>query len=368
MIFSDYVPQPWELRNQYYKTIEMSDDVKEISKVLQKANAKQNEVDLTGLMEVENNILNQNKEVLSNIGTISEIVSSNNLALQDINDGILSLKSAFEIGISEVVWQLERQNKQLKSILDVLRLPIDTRAKELRHRAEESLKNGWYPEAYRYFRESQAENLLDFTIHINMGLLLLFHNSEICEQRHLEKSQSCFELAARYAKPLSEKKYCAISTFYLAYVCQLQNDIDNALVYYARTIFIQHNFSQALFQSSVCYSIKGDIDNAVRTMRKAIEFDPLYILRIKYIKEFNPKVLNEFRIMIANLRDLKILEMRSIFIYSVKEYESIEVKLKGIIDNYCSSGELLLKEIGLRLKKQNEDVNVMIAKKKRHYC
>jgi hypothetical protein len=90
-------------------------------------------------------------------------------AVEKVADGLDGLASAFEFGFSEMVWQLEQQGETLKRILEVLRTPLDTRARELRRRAADAYGNGRIDEALTDFLESETKNRYDFTVHHYWG-------------------------------------------------------------------------------------------------------------------------------------------------------------------------------------------------------
>ena len=77
--------------------------------------------------------------------------------------------------MGDAIWKLEAQSSMLASILPPLQSPLDTQAKELRHRAEDAYWNGWYVEALADFLESEKRNYQDFTVHRSIGNIYLYH-------------------------------------------------------------------------------------------------------------------------------------------------------------------------------------------------
>ena len=67
--------------------------------------------------------------------------------VQRVGEGIDRLRADFHILMGEVIWKLDIQQATLTSILDAIRAPLDTAAKELRLRAEDAYRNGWHEEA-----------------------------------------------------------------------------------------------------------------------------------------------------------------------------------------------------------------------------
>ena len=111
--------------------------------------------------------------ILASQDRIREGIDATTFSINQVNEGIGGLKSAFEWGISEVVWQIEQNREYLKSILDRIIAPLDTQAKELRKRAEKAYLNGWYDDALEEFLKSEKKNKFDFFVHMNIGMILL---------------------------------------------------------------------------------------------------------------------------------------------------------------------------------------------------
>ena len=146
---------PWERKNEYYHTIQLGKDVKEQTHAIN----RQTKAMIASQMASTN-------AVIASQERISEGIDSLAYGVERVEQGIYELKSAFEWGISEVVWQIEQNREVLKSILEVLMAPLDTQAKERRKRGEEAFTNGWIDDAEEEFLESEKLNRFDFSIHI----------------------------------------------------------------------------------------------------------------------------------------------------------------------------------------------------------
>ncbi len=62
--------------------------------------------------------------------------------MEDIGNGILGIKAAFEWGISDVVWQIEQDRVRLKDILKTLYTSFSKRTRELRLETSEDYGKG----------------------------------------------------------------------------------------------------------------------------------------------------------------------------------------------------------------------------------
>lgn len=89
--------------------------------------------------------------------------------LKDVSAGIDALRSDFHILMGDVAWKLEIQTSVLNNLLRTLQAPLDTASKELRARAEEAYRNGWYEEALSDFLVSEQRNYQDFAVHRSIG-------------------------------------------------------------------------------------------------------------------------------------------------------------------------------------------------------
>src|ERR1051326_6128035 len=79
--------------------------------------------------------------------SLSDIASDLRYEVTDLSAGIDALKADFNLVMGDVIWKLELQSATLTNILRTLQAPLDTAAKELRARAEDAYRNGWYQEA-----------------------------------------------------------------------------------------------------------------------------------------------------------------------------------------------------------------------------
>ena len=156
---------PIEKRNEYYATIQLGKDVKTQTEIIRQS---------TKAMIV--NKTHSLNEIIASQEGIQEEGGFDKLSygVEEVSEGIQGLKAAFEFGISEVVWQIEQNREVLQNILDVLMAPLDTQAKELRRRAEDSYANGWFDDALEDFLESEKKNKYDFSVHISLGMIYLF--------------------------------------------------------------------------------------------------------------------------------------------------------------------------------------------------
>ena len=261
---------PWERKKEYYHTIQLGKDVKEQTNILN----RQTKAMIASQLASTNAIIASQERMSEGIDAVV-------CGVDRVEQGIYELKSAFEWGISEVVWQIEQNRAVLKDILEVLMAPLDTQAKERRKRAEEAYANGWVEDAEEEFLESEKLNKFDFSIHISLGMLYLFHKID------KEKALSYFEKAIKYSKPKS-----AFHTSYaLLHKALIHFDMGNteeAEKASYEAISLSPNFTEALYQNAQHNAQLLNTDKSIANLEKAIRHDKLYCLKANKDEMFDP--------------------------------------------------------------------------------
>lgn len=119
------------------------------------------------------------------------------LIMTQVGETIGALLSVVDGRLADIAYQQRLSNDKLLAILQTLQAPLDTRAKELRRRAEDAFRHGWMDDAREDFLESRRLNRYDFTVHHALGTIAYVHSSDF------EEARGEFKLAARYAGPKS---------------------------------------------------------------------------------------------------------------------------------------------------------------------
>ncbi len=173
---------PWEKKKEHYRNIQLGKEVR-----IQKGDIKSQATEM----------------ITSQIASTNAIIASKNITTDTINDltydmesienGIYGLKAAFEWGISDVVWQIEQDSEKLKDIVELLYASSDKRIKKLRWEAEEDYGSGKIDHALHSFLELSTENQYDFSVHMSIGIIHLFHK--------IDKEKPWLFLTGRYIMP-----------------------------------------------------------------------------------------------------------------------------------------------------------------------
>lgn len=112
--------------------------------------------------------------------------------IQRVGDGIDRLGADFHIFMGEVIGKLGIQQSTLTSILEAIRAPLDTAARELRLRAEDAYRNGSNEEALQDLFESEKKNYQDFAAHRCIANIYRYHLVDI------ENARTYFKKAAKF--------------------------------------------------------------------------------------------------------------------------------------------------------------------------
>lgn len=186
------------------------------------------------------------------------------LGIARVADGLESLASAFDWGLSEMIWHLEQQRAVLIEILKVLQAPLDTQAKELRKRAEDAYRNGWIDDALEDFLESEKKNRYDFTVHQSLGNIYLFHKMD--PDRALEY----YEKAAKYATPQSPY-HASLALLHMGLIHYLQADFEKTYQMTSQAIELSPDLCEAHYQHAQYCALLGKHDEAIDHLGKAVQ-------------------------------------------------------------------------------------------------
>lgn len=200
--------------------------------------------------------------------------------LRDIEAGIEDLNAIFEWGFSELIWRLEQQNELLKEILATLQAPLDTAAKELRKRAERAYQNAWIDDALKDFLESEKRNRYDFTVHLYLGSIYLFHkNNDV-------KALEYYEKAVKYASP-EASHYAAFSLLHIGLIKYLQTDFQSAYKATQKAIELDPSLYEAHYQHAQYCAKLGEHEEALKHLDIAVKGDRYYCAKASSEKDFD---------------------------------------------------------------------------------
>lgn len=201
------------------------------------------------------------------------------LALRDVTGGLENLRSLFEWGFSELIWQLEQQRELLQNILNVLQAPLDTQAKELKKRAEEAYRNDWIEDSLQDFLESEKKNRYDFTIQQYLGDIYF-------RKKNAKAALEYYEKAVKYARSKSAY-HASWALLRVGLVRYLLGDYAEAREATLEAIKLSPRLHEAHYQhAQYCAKLKK-FNEAIEHLKKAILGDRYYLVKVCSEKDFN---------------------------------------------------------------------------------
>jgi tetratricopeptide (TPR) repeat protein len=274
---------PWERKNEYYHNIQLGKDVNTQTEVISRSSKAMIATQMAST-----------NAIIASQDRIREGIDNLGYGTEKVEQGIYGLQAAFEWGISEVVWQIEQNRQELRNILEVLSAPLDTQAKELRKRAEEAYANGWFEDALEDFFESEKKNRYDFSIHISIGMIYLFHKT------NKEKALEYFDKAIKYATPKS-KYHTSLALLHKALIKRDFGLIEEAEACSGEAVELSPDFSEAIYQCAQYNALLNKPDKSILLLTKAINIDANYAVKVCNDESFDQlrpqinKILEEFR-------------------------------------------------------------------------
>lgn len=192
--------------------------------------------------------------------------------VQRVGEGIDRLRADFHILMGEVIWKLDIQQATLTSLLDAIRAPLDTAAKELRFRAEDAYRNGWHEEALQDLLESEKKNYQDFVAHRCIANIYFYHLVD------LEKARTYFQKAAKYSRP-RDARQSAEAGFFAGIAAGLLQDYEGAARHMDETLGLNPDFSEAHYMRASFAALLKQSESACSHLEKAVEADFRYFYR-----------------------------------------------------------------------------------------
>ena len=176
--------------------------------------------------------------------------------IADVSAGIDHLRADFNVMMGDVALKLELQGNTLADMLRTLQAPLDTAARELRARAEDAYRNGWYEEALGDFLQSEGKNYQDFSVHRSIGNICLYHLVD------LPKASEYFTKAAKYARP-RDPRQAAEAEFFAGITCGLQQKHEEGLRRLAEAVNLNPSFPEAHYMHASFAGLLGRAATAV---------------------------------------------------------------------------------------------------------
>jgi tetratricopeptide (TPR) repeat protein len=224
-------------------------------------------------------IIDSQLAIAENQEEISSALSDVSYEMSRIGEGLEEMTAAIEWGFGELARQMERQRDVLNRILERIEAPLDTQARELKKRALNAYKNGWFDEALEDFLEAEKKNRYDFTIHQSIG------NIYFLRKHDTVRAVEYYEKAFKYALPESPY-YASYAKLHIGLVRYLGGDFEAAYEATKWAVNSSSDIPEAHFQHAKnCAKLKKH-DEAVQHLRSAIAGDQSYCVKISHEPDF----------------------------------------------------------------------------------
>ena len=277
---------PWERRNAYYKDVKLGKGVKDLKIILK----------------------NQTEEMITaQIASADEVISSQDIredAIQEmgydiksVGRGMDGLKAAFEWGISDVVWFIEKGTEELRKVMMNLYKVPDRQMDELRYKADNAFATNDIEGALEKFTEMESIVKDDFSLCIILGMIYLFRKID------KGKALACFDRAIKYARPYSPY-YTSYALLYKALIKRDFGLIEEAEKCSSEAIKLSPGFTEAKYQNAQYNALLDRPEKAVPLLKKAIKDDIVYCLKIRWEQDFE-QINAEIAELYKEIRDEK---------------------------------------------------------------
>ncbi|MDR4506074.1 MAG: hypothetical protein MRK01_14970 [Candidatus Scalindua sp.] len=259
---------PWELRNSYYQKIQLGQNIGSVKGMLK---------DQTFEM-IKSRVAAANAMIAD-----PKIDESSILAfgydLKSFGNGMNGLKAAFEWGISDVVWQIELNSGFLNEFTDDFYKTFKPQVRTLYTDAKAAYGDGSVGEALEKFLELDAEICFDFTAHITIGIIYLFH------EINKKKAAEYFYKALNYVRSASPY-YTGYALLYTALIKRDYGCIEEAESCTRKAMEICSNYTEAMYQNAQYNALLNKPDIAIPLLKKVINSDIVYYLKINSEQDF----------------------------------------------------------------------------------
>jgi len=260
---------PWEKRKVYYSDIKPGNNIKEMKEALKKQTQKM----IAAQIVSADPIIASPERILDAADDIEYDISS-------IGQGMRGLNAAFEWGISDVVWLIEKDKEDFKEIMRAICGTSNKQIGMLRDKAEEAYASGRMDKALVHFRELEPYVIKDISVSISLGMIYLFHKTD--KERALEY----FEKAVKYAG-LHSAYYASYALLYKALIKRDFGLIGEAEECTNEAIKLSPDFAEAMYQNAQYNALLNRPEKAVSLLKKVIKEDVIYCLKINGERDFN---------------------------------------------------------------------------------
>jgi len=330
---------PWEKRRVYYNNVKPGNNIMEVKEALKKQTQKMIDAQIA-----------PTDSIISSQERKDDVIQDIEYDIKSIGQGMRGLKAAFEWGISDVVWLIEKDTEDLKEIMRTIRGASDKQINMLRDKAEDAYASGKMDNALVYFTELEPYTMKDFSVCISLGMIYLFHKID------KEKALEYFEKAVKDARSLS----AYYASYALLYKSLIKSDfglIEEAEECTNEAIKLSPDFAEAMYQNAQYNALLNRPEKAVSLLKKAIKEDVIYCLKINSELDFNgikPEIIKLYE----EIRNEKKGEVKE----KLEEEKRNVVLLNNAVKGIQKLGYDVLRDSSVELfqKGENNEIDKML--------
>jgi hypothetical protein len=322
---------PWEERKAYYSNIKPGNKIVEVKEALKKQTKKMISAQIAPAGSI---ISSQERK--------EDVIHDIEYDKKSIGQGMRGLKAAFEWGISDVVWLIEKDREDLKGIITALCGVSDKQMNMLRDKAEGAYASGKMDDALVYLTELEPQTVKDFSVCISLGMIYLFHKID------KEKALEYFEKAVKNAG----SQFAYYASYTLLYKALIKRDfglIEEAEECTNEAIKLSPDFTEAMYQNAQYNALLNRPEKAVPLLKKAIKEDIIYCLKISGEQDFDG-IKPEITKLYEEIRDEKHGEVKK----KLEEEKKSVVLLNNAVKGVQKLGYDVPKDSSVELFQENE--------------
>ncbi|MBC8550561.1 MAG: hypothetical protein H8D23_13020 [Candidatus Brocadiales bacterium] len=302
---------PWEKKNAYYSNVNLGKTVK-----IMKANLKDQTEEMIAVQT------DSAEEIVVGQGVTEDMLQELDYDIKSVGQGMSGLKAAFEWGISDVVWCIEKRTEELQDVMMSIYKVPDGKMDQLRHNADEAFAMGDMERAIELFAEVESLIKDDFSICVSYGMIYLFHKID------KEKALVYFDRAIKYVRPHSTY-YTSFALLYKALIKRDFGLIEEAENCTNEAIYLSPGFTEAMYQNAQYNALLKRPEDAIPLLKKAIKEDIVYCLKILWEQDFK-QISSEIAQLYEELRNDKNEKVKEALGEGKKSVIVLTNAIKGI--------------------------------------
>ncbi|MCP4254453.1 MAG: hypothetical protein GY775_13810 [Candidatus Scalindua sp.] len=264
---------PWEEKNTYYNDVKLGMRVKDLKITLK---------DKTDEMIAAQ--IDSADEIVAGQDIPEDLLQEIDYDMKSVGQGMSGLRAAFEWGISDVVWFLEKGTGEMRDIMENLK--TNKSREMIKEKAEGAYARGVMDDALENFIELELfdkdmKSFVDddFSLCISLGMIYLFHKID------KKEALDYFDKAVRFAMPLSAY-YTSYALLYKALINRDFGLIEEAEKCTSDAIDLSPGLTEAMYQNAQYNAILNRPEKAIPMLKKVIREDIVYCLKISCEQDF----------------------------------------------------------------------------------